>query len=159
MLIALLLAASLALGSADAQGVGAPGLYAGLSTGFDSIYGVVGVPVIAHVGVRNVGLDDLELRGDLGFYVTGTGLLLGADALYDYPTSAYVDVYGGLGPRLLIDTAGSGAAFGLAFLGGSEFLLSSHLGITGEANVTPYFTGIGVAVIVGLQVGVRYHVF
>lgn len=158
-LIALVLAALLALGAAGAQSVGGPGLYAGLSTGFDTIYGVVGVPLVAHLGVRNVGLDNLDLRGDLGFYVTGTGLLLGADALYNYPVASYVDVYGGIGPRLLVDTAGGGATFGLALLGGSEFLLTSRLGVTGEANVTPYFSAAGVAVIVGLRAGVRVHFF
>lgn len=130
-------------------------MYAGASFGVASVFGLVGFPVVGHFGVENVGMDNLDIRGDLGFYVTGSGIEIGANAIYNYPVQEQINVYGGAGPRLLF--GGGSAVFGLAVLGGAEYMVTPNIGLYGEPSVSVYFGGgLGVAVY-GLQFGANYH--
>lgn len=151
-LAALFITALLAGGGAFAQGMS--DMYAGISTGVTLVGGFAAVPVVGHFGVKNVGVENLDVRGDVGYYVTGTGLELGVDAIYNYPAMTDLTVYGGAGPRVLI---GGGAAFGFAVLGGAEYMVTPNIGVTAEANVTPYFAGPLAVALFGFQAGVNYH--
>lgn len=154
ILIALFTVGLLVAGSAFAQGMS--NMYAGLSIGVASIYNVIGVPVAMHFGVENVGMQNLALQGDIGYYVTGTGLEVGLDGIYNYPVMESLNVYGGVGPRALISVTGGGMWFGFAVLAGTEYMVTPNIGITGQANVEPYF-GAGGGVVFGAQSGIRYH--
>ena len=154
VLFALVTAALLAGGAAFAQGMS--NMYAGISVGVASVQGVFGIPVTAHFGVENVGMQNLDIRADAGFYITGTGLELGVEGIYNYPVMESLNVYGGLGPRVLIDVSGGGTWFGFAALGGTEYMVTPNIGLTGEVTVEPYF-GSGGGVVIGAHSGVSYH--
>lgn len=153
LLIALFTVGLLVGGSAFAQGMGS-NMFGGVSFGVLTGSGTA-FPVAVHFGAGNVGMQNLAVRGDVGYLVSGNSVEFGLDALYMYPVMDNVTVYGGLGPRFLLGLSG-GTSFGVGVVGGGEYMVMPQIGITGEATVEPYFTG-GSAVLFGFSAGVNYH--
>lgn len=156
VLIALFTVGLLVGGSAFAQGMGtSSNMFGGVSFGVLANGGAV-FPVAVHFGVSNVGMENLAIRGDAGYWVNTGGILeFGVDGLYMYPVMDNVTVYGGLGPRIVY-AFGGGVGFGLGIVAGGEYMVASQIGLTGEATVEPFFSGLG-GVLFGFSAGVNYH--
>ena len=130
--------------------------YAGLQFGTGFLGGLVAVPVTAQVGFEVTPM--IDVRADLGFYLTGTGVQFGANGLgnFELDGGAPVTAYGGGGPRLLLDTDGGGAVFGLGGLGGAEYMVSDQVGLFGEGGFDVFFAGLAVSIF-KLGAGANFH--
>ena len=129
--------------------------YAGLQFGTGFLAGLVAVPLTAQVGFQVT--DTIDVRTDLGFYLTGTGIQLGANGLGKFDIDGPETVaYGGGGPRLLLDSGSGSAVFGLGGLGGAEYMLDGQFGIFGEGGFDVFFAG-GAVSIFKLGAGVNFH--
>lgn len=161
--VAILLFVTTALlgGTVFAQGAGS-NMFAGVSVGYENEGGFfLGslFPVAAHFGINNVGIQNLGVRGDVAYQAGNVpSITFGVDALYSYPVMTDLSVYGGVGPSILL---GMGLASGVTWFGvrisaGGEYMVTSNIGVTAEANATPYFNN-GSPFLFGLSLGANYH--
>lgn len=158
-LVVLFIAGLLAGGAAFAQGFGmGQKTFAGATFGVELESGYPFYTAAVHVGAYDVGMQGLGVRVDAAYWLAyGMPVIgVGADALYRYPVGMDVWVYGGLGPRLAYSLSGGGVIWGAAVVAGALYMLTPQVGITGEANVTPYFVGYS-TVHYGFSAGVDYY--
>ncbi|HEX7004399.1 MAG TPA: hypothetical protein VF168_09460 [Trueperaceae bacterium] len=130
--------------------------YAGVQFGAGFLSGLVAAPVSAQVGFEVAPM--IDVRADLGFYLTGTGIQFGANGLgkFDLASATPVTAYGGGGPRVLLDSNGGGAVFGLGGLGGAEYMLTDQVGVFGEGGFDVFFAGLAVSIF-KLGAGANFH--
>ena len=108
--------------------VSTPGFAAG---GGATVFGVKGF-----YGLRDFISQDFDARASLSLgFGDATIILLGADAIYGYPLSSDIEIYGGAGPRLGFispDGISGGFNLGLGLVGGGVYSLSEQLSLLAE---------------------------
>ncbi|MDZ7706065.1 MAG: hypothetical protein U5L04_16450 [Trueperaceae bacterium] len=159
-LVSLLASLLLLLGTASAQDGGVVVVesdspyYAGASFGFVSASGFSSLTLAGHFGLRDLLLEDLDLRLDATVLTRGgNSFSLGALALYNLDLSSLpVDIYFGGGPELFF---GSNTAFGIGLRGGADYAISQRATAFGEFRVDPVF-GNANTTLFGLGAGIKF---
>jgi hypothetical protein len=120
------------------------------------------VTLTAHIGVRDA-VENFDIRGDLGmaFVNNQVGFQGGLNFLYRYDVEQQpLSIYGGGGPRMV--TYGTGAAFALGMLFGTEYEVSDGVGLYGELGIDPYLVSVDtfnmpLTTLVGLGFGAKFY--
>lgn len=154
-LLQALLIATVLGGAALAQ---APqSMYVGGSFGVVSVAGLgAGLPITAQFGVEDVAVEGLDVRSSVSYYITGGGIEVGVDGMYNFPIQPGLTGYAGAGPRILF--GGGAIGFGLGALAGVEYEVAPMVGLFAEGNTNIYFAGPLGVFLPGFKIGANYHI-
>ncbi len=160
--------AVLSLGFVNAQD-----FYVGVSSGIEAFSeGIddVAFPLTLHVGVENLGIDNLGARADGSFLlntssndVNFTVIQLGLNGIYNFSElipGQPIDFYAGVGPRLIISSAenvDTETDIGIGAIAGVSYHILSEVSIFGEARGNVYFGDPDTYSGFGFGVGAKYH--